>query len=102
MSTTVTLSRGPGTPPAAPALAGTAAEALVLIVAPCNGRFHPVVTQGEVTAGHVVAQVTLGRNGSHDVTCPVGAAVQGLLTRPGQLVTRGQALAWAQVTRSAV
>lgn len=101
MSQTVTLSRGTPPPAPPPALAGSAAEALLLIVAPCNGRFRPVVTAGDVRAGELVAQITVGRDGSHDVAAPVGACIQGLLTRPGQLVTRGQALAWARVSPSA-
>ena len=101
MSPTVTPTRAtPLTAP--PALAGSTAESLVLIVAPTNGRFRPVVRDGAVRSGDVVAQVTAGRDGVHDVACPVpDAVVEGLLTRPGQLVTRGQALAWARVIATA-
>lgn len=77
-------------------LAGTAAERLVLIVAPSNGRFRPRVSEGAVSMGALVAHVTGGRGRADEVRCPADAVVRGLLARPGQLVSRGQALAWAK------
>jgi hypothetical protein len=96
MTPAATLHRLPAAPADA-APAGSTADRLLLIVAPGNGRFRPGVTEGPVAAGTVVAQVVGGREQAADVACPVAATVQGLLTRPGQLVTRGQALAWAVV-----
>ena len=96
MTPAATLHRLPtGSTDGAPT--GSTADRLLLIVAPSNGRFRPGVTEGPVAAGGVVAQVVGGRDQATDVACPVAATVQGLLTRPGQLVTRGQALAWAVV-----
>ncbi len=77
-------------------LAGTAAERLVLIVAPSNGRFRPKVSDGAVPVGALVAHVTGGRGRADEVRCPADVVVHGLLARPGQLVQRGQALAWAK------
>ena len=96
MSPTVTLTRPAGHAPP-PDLAGSTADGLLVLVAPCNGRFQPVVTGGVVGTTEAVARITTGRGGSQDVASPVRADVQGLLTRPGQLVTKGQALAWARV-----
>lgn len=78
-------------------LAGTTAERLLVIVAPGNGRFVPVVSEGWLGAGGVVARITSGKGAAQDVHVPAAAAVRGLLTLPGQLVTRGQALAWADL-----
>jgi hypothetical protein len=80
--------------------AGSTADRLVLIVSPGNGRFRPAVSEGPVAAGGIVAQVAGGRDRVEDVACPVAATIQGLLTRPGQLVIRGQALAWAVVAEN--
>ena len=82
-------------------LAGTTAEGLLVIVAPANGRFVPVVAEGWLSSGGVVAQITSGKGRAHDVRVPAAAAIRGLLTRPGQLVMRGQALAWAHLRPSA-
>ena len=90
-------------PPAVPApathldLAGSTAERMVLIVAPANGRFHPVVSEGSVEAGGLIAHITGGRGRSDAVASPARLAIRGLLALPGHLVVRGQALAWAQV-----
>ena len=83
------------TPPAD--LAGSTAERLLVLVAPANGRFAPEVASGRVEAGAVVASVAGGRGRSEQVRSPVAAVIRGLLLRPGQLVLRGQALAWAVV-----
>lgn len=98
MPTTTTIaSPATRTASAAAELAGSAADRLVLIVAPCNGRFRPLVDAGPVTAGQVVAHVTGARGRADEVTAPVTGRIQGLLTMAGHLVTRGQALAWAHV-----
>lgn len=78
-------------------LTGSTAECLVVIVSPGNGRFHPVMTSGAAGAGTLVARVVGGRGAALDVRLPVEANVAGLLTLPGHLVTRGQALAWARI-----
>jgi hypothetical protein len=98
----VTLTPRPAAPatPASADLAGSTAERLVLIVAPANGRFRPVVAEGTVEAGGLVAHITGGRGRSDAVASPVRAAIQGLLALPGHLVVRGQALAWAHVADS--
>ena len=70
-----------------------------LVVSPCAGRFHPlppetITTEGEwVTRGQVIAQV-------HDGSRPWPVEsffegwLMGMLTLPGQPVTRGEALFW--------
>ena len=86
--------------PAAPPrsdLAGSTAESLLVVVAPSNGRFEPLVSYGRVEAGTVVGRVTTGRGTATDVRVPATASIAGLLTLPGHLVTRGQALAWARI-----
>lgn len=87
------------TTPGADDLRGCAPAGLVLIVAPCNGRFMPVVDHGRVAQGDVVARVTT-RDSAQDVPTPVTARIRGLLTLPGHLVTRGQALAWGDTERA--
>ena len=82
-------------------LAGSAAERMVLIVAPANGRFRPVLAEGTVDAGAVVAHITGGRGRSDAVASPARLALQGLLALPGHLVVRGQALAWTHVVDGA-
>ena len=81
----------------APALAGSAAERLLLLVAPTNGRFAPTLTAGSAPAGAVIAHINGGRGRQTEVRTPVAVEVRGLLLRAGQLVTSGQALAWAVV-----
>lgn len=88
----------PGRPTA---LTGSAAEHLVVLVAPANGRFAPALSEGAVAAGELVAHVAGGRGRREEVRSPVAATIRGLLTRPGQLVLRGQALAWAVVAEGA-
>ena len=87
--------RPPTTPPSD--VTGSIADGLIVVVAPVNGRFHPSLSEGVVAAGTVVGRVTSGSHGSTDVRIPVAASVRGLLTMAGHLVTRGQALAWAQL-----
>ena len=82
--------------PVAPELAGTVAESLVLAVAPTTGRFRPAVDLGAVIEGATVGVVTGGRGRSDEVTAPLDGTVHRLLARPGQLVRRGQPLAWIQ------
>jgi len=100
MSPTATflIDHAPGVPAGAgePQMAGTAAEGLILIVAPSNGRFQPRLNEGAISAGTLVAHVTGGRGRADEVRSPTDGVVLGLLARPGQLVTRGQALAWAR------
>lgn len=76
---------------------GSVAEALVVIVADGNGRFHPAPGAVGCTGGGLVGRVTGGKR-SAEIHCPPHATVQGFLTLPGQLVSRGQALAWALAT----
>jgi hypothetical protein len=73
---------------------GTPAEALVVVVAPGNGRFHPGVRTGHVPAGALVGHLVAGGGDRVEVRSPVDVVIGGLLTRAGQLVTGGQALAW--------
>ena len=94
MTSTTTPAIRPAPNPA-PELDGTAAEALCVLVAPSNGRFQPAVAEGEVARGGLVAEITAGGGRRSDVRSPATVVVRGLLARPGQLVTRGQALAWA-------
>lgn len=75
-------------------LAGSLAEGMGLIVAPSIGRFRPLVGPGRVPAGAVVGIVTGGGGRADEVRVPVPAVVHGVLARDGQLVQRGQALAW--------
>ena len=94
MSPTTAPAIRPATP-SARELDGTAAESLCVLVAPSNGRFQPAVAEGEVACGGLVAEITGGGGRRSDVRSPAAVVVRGLLARPGQLVTRGQALAWA-------
>jgi len=80
-------------PAAAPDLSGSAADGLVIVVAPANGRFVPGATTGSVSAGARIGQITTRRD-SHDVRAPTPVVLQGLLAVPGRLVQRGDALAW--------
>jgi biotin carboxyl carrier protein len=90
-------------PPAAPAaepasLEGTCADTLGLVVAPTTGRFQPVAVIGRVTAGQLIGHITGGRGRADEVLAPVDARLKNLLVRPRQLVRRGQALAWLEVS----
>lgn len=76
-------------------LAGTVAASLAIAVAPSTGRFRPLVHPGAtVAAGDVIGHITGGRGRADEVRVPAAADVQALLARAGQLVTRGQGLAW--------
>lgn len=78
-------------------LAGTTAETLVLVIAPSTGRFRPESVESELMlTGAVLGRVTGGGGRSDDVRVPVDAELADLLVRPGQLVQRGQGLAWMQ------
>lgn len=85
-----------------PELAGTVAEALVLVVAPSTGRFRPSELGPEedghgdpaLEGGAVLGHVTGGGGRADPVRAPVHAGLRRWLARPGQLVVRGQALAW--------
>ena len=76
------------------------AEDLLVVVAPGNGRFEPVVSAGAVAAGAVVARLST-RNGCTDVVAPTAAVIRGLLTLPGHLVRSGQALVWGHAAGGA-
>lgn len=82
--------------PRNPALHDTPAESLVLVVAPTNGRFHPAVTRGCARRGDVLGHLTVGQGRRIEVPSPADLSVEGLLIRPGQLTTAGQALLWAR------
>lgn len=77
-------------------LAGTAAQRLVLVTAPANGRFHPQIGQGRVGAGDVIARISGGRRPTIQVCAPVDVMLRGSLCRPGQLVRTGDALLWGE------
>ena len=75
--------------------AGTVAATLAIAVAPATGRFQPLARSGHrLNAGDLIGHVTGGRGRAQEVRCPVDGDVRGLLARPGQLVMRGQHLAW--------
>ena len=80
--------------PRNPALHATAAESLVVVVAPANGRFYPSRMDGVVSAGEAVGHLAVGQGRQVQVRSPADVRVHGLLTRPGQLVTTGHALLW--------
>jgi hypothetical protein len=80
----------------ATALAGTVADALVIAVAPSTGRFRPEVGREAVLAGTAIGHVTGGKERADAVVVPVDSTLSRLLVRPGQLVTRGQGIAWLQ------
>ncbi|HSK97790.1 MAG TPA: hypothetical protein VK891_14305 [Euzebyales bacterium] len=79
-------------------LAGTCADTLGLVVAPTTGRFEPATTDGRIRAGQVLGYITGGRGRADEVLAPVDAWLKNLLVRPRQLVRRGQALAWLEVS----
>lgn len=79
---------------AAAGLAGSVAEDLLVVVAPSTGRFRRHGNNDTVEAGELVGHVTGGRGRADEVRSPVRAALRDLLVRPGQLVMRGQGLAW--------
>lgn len=84
----------------ASALAGSLAEQLVVVVAPSTGRFRP---DGDCVGrpmepGALLGHVTGGGGRADAVHVPLSAQIADLLVRPGQLVHRGQGLAWLQRT----
>jgi biotin carboxyl carrier protein len=88
-----------GSPVSEPSpLAGTVADTLGLVVAPTTGRFEPAKTHGRIRAGQVLGYITGGRGRADEVRAPVDAWLKNLLVRPRQLVRRGQALAWLEVS----
>ncbi|MGH8908086.1 MAG: hypothetical protein ACRD0K_16620 [Egibacteraceae bacterium] len=93
------------TPPPVPAtpFEGSVAADLVLVVAPGAGRFQPldgVGAQTRLRIGDQIGHVLGGRGRTDEVHCPVDAQLGDLLVRPGQAVTRGQALAWLRRAES--
>jgi hypothetical protein len=87
----------PGVAARNPVLHATTAESLVVVVAPGNGRFHPSQTLGGVRAGEVLGHLTVGQGRTVEVPSPADLRVEGLLTRPGQLITAGDALLWGRL-----
>jgi multidrug efflux pump subunit AcrA (membrane-fusion protein) len=79
-------------------LKGTGAETLGLVVAPTTGRFEPTTVTGRIRAGDLLGHITGGRGRADEVRAPVDARLKDLLVRPRQLVRRGQALAWLEVS----
>lgn len=80
-----------------PVVHGSTADGLVLVVASGNGRWHPEVSTGRVERGDVLGRVAAGGGRDIEVRSPTDMVVRGLLTRPGQLVTAGVALAWGNL-----
>lgn len=97
-------SSSPAPAPAGPpghdldALKGTCADTLGLVVAPTTGRFEPTPVAGRIRAGDLLGHITGGRGRADEVRAPVDAWLKDLLVRPRQLVRRGQALAWLEVS----
>lgn len=79
-------------------LRGTVADRLGLVIAPTTGRFEPRSAPGRVTAGQILGHITGGRGRADEVRAPVDAVLKDLLVRPRQLVRRGQALAWLELS----
>ena len=79
-------------------LKGTCADTLGLVVAPTTGRFEPASASGRISAGQLLGHITGGRGRADEVRSPVDARLKDLLVRPRQLVRRGQALAWLEVS----
>jgi len=79
-------------------LQGTCADTLGLVVAPTTGRFEPATVAGRIRAGDLLGHITGGRGRADEVRSPVDARLKDLLVRPRQLVRRGQALAWLEVS----
>jgi hypothetical protein len=77
-------------------LAGSVAADLGLLTAPSAGRFRANVASGLVGRDTVIGTVTGGGGRSTAVTVPVAAEVCGLVVFEGQMVHRGQALAWVR------
>lgn len=90
------VARGGADP--ASCLAGSVAAGMGLVVAPSTGRFRPLVDNGRVEAGTVIAVVTGGGGRADEVRVPATAVVNGLLAREGQLVQPGQAVAWIRLS----
>lgn len=84
---------------AAPPAAGGASDplhGLGLLVAPSTGRFRPAALPRTLIPGSVVGHVTGGRGRADAIVCPAAGTVRGLLVRPGQHVTQGQAVIWIE------
>ncbi len=79
----------------ASALSTSVAHDLALAVAPSTGRYRPAVAPGtQVRAGATLGHITGGGGRADAVAAPTSAAIEDLLVRPGQLVRRGEGLAW--------
>lgn len=79
-------------------LEGTCASSMGLVVAPTTGRFQPTAIGERIRAGDLLGHITGGRGRADEVRSPVDALLKNLLVRPRQLVRRGQALAWLDVS----
>lgn len=79
-------------------LQGSCADTLGLVVAPTTGRFEPATVSERVRAGDLLGHITGGRGRADEVRSPVDAYLKDLLVRPRQLVRRGQALAWLDMS----
>lgn len=74
---------------------GTVAADLAVAVSPSTGRFRPADLPSEpLPAGALLGHVTGGGGRADEVRVPVTAFLRDVLVRPGQLVARGQPLAW--------
>lgn len=75
---------------------GTVAGDLTLVVAPSAGAFQPAAPDDpRGTLGYV----TGGRGRADAVVAPCPLDLMGLMARPGEVVARGQALAWGRRLR---
>lgn len=99
MADTIPQVTAPSAPHSEPvSLLGTCADSMGLVVAPTTGRFEPATGTGRVRAGQLLGHITGGRGRADEVRAPVDALLKNLLVRPRQLVRRGQALAWLDVS----
>ena len=99
MSDTFPPARATSPSPGEPSsLQGTCADSMGLVVAPTTGRFEPATGTGRVRAGQLLGHITGGRGRADEVRAPVDALIKNLLVRPRQLVRRGQALAWLEIS----
>lgn len=88
------------------AFSGSTAGTLVLVVAPSTGRFRPCGPASRASAGRgadelvpagtLLGHTTGGRGRADAARAPLDLRLHGLLVRSGQLVQRGQPLAWGE------
>jgi hypothetical protein len=78
------------------AFAETPAADLRVLVAPAAGAFRPLTRgAGPLPAGGLLGHVT-GSEGRAEVASPSDAVLDGLLAVAGEIVDRGQVLAWGR------